>query len=343
MPERLALVGAGVIGRRHIEAIGKTEKADLVAIVDPHASAQALAAEFSLPHFTDTATMLGEIDPAAVIIASPTEHHLAPAVAALNHGCHVLVEKPIAAEIDDAKKLIALSEAKGLAVLVGHHRRYYPNVEKARALVQGGALGQLVAVSGQWCVRKHDSYYDPDWRKRWQSGPVLINLVHDLDSLRYILGEIDSVQAELSNTVQGFEKEDAVAVILRFASGVLGTFLMSDQADSPWAWEFATGENPSFPRNGENCVRFVGTKGALEFPNLRLWTSSDGAGSWQSRKTFQDFPMELGDAYVRQIEHLVDVIASKAEPKINATDATQSLRATLAVLDAARTGGRVTV
>ena len=285
--------------------------------------------------------MLKVVAPAGAIVATPTEFHFEPAKIALEHGCHLLVEKPVTATLDEARDLIELSQANGVRVLVGHHRRYYPQVEKARDLVQSGALGQLVAVSGQWCVRKHNDYYAPDWRKRWKAGPVLTNLVHEIDYLRYIVGPIESVQAETNNAVQGFEKEDAAAFILRFENGTLGAFVLSDQADSPWAWEFATGETPAYPHSAQNCIRFVGTEGALDFPNLRLWASTGDQANWHGPKTATEFPMELGDAFVRQIDHFADVIADRAAPRITVADATQSLRATLAVLEAAKSGERV--
>ncbi|MGI9390963.1 MAG: Gfo/Idh/MocA family protein [Boseongicola sp.] len=341
MPERIALVGAGAIGRRHLNAIANSNTVELAAIVDPAPSSRSLADESGAQHFENTATMLQAVAPSGVIVATPTEHHSAPALAALNHGCHVLIEKPIAATMADAQDIIEHSKVTNRHVLVGHHRRYYPQVEKAREIVQGGALGKLVAVSGQWCLRKHDEYYDPDWRKKWQAGPILTNLIHEMDYLRYILGPVDSVQAEISNTIQGFEKEDAAAIILRFTSGALGAFVLSDQADSPWAWEFATGETPSYPHSGQNCIRFMGTKGALDFPNLRLWTSTDEPANWYSAKAAEEFPMTLGDAFTRQVEHFADVISGRALPKITAVDAAQSLKATLAVFDAARLGARV--
>lgn len=343
MAERIALVGAGVIGRRHLDAMAKTDAAELVAIVDPRPDAAAEAAARGVPFFTDLDEMLREVAPAGVIVATPTEAHFAAAAAALAAGRHLLIEKPVAATLDEARALVAKAEETGGRVLVGHHRRYYPHVEKARALIESGAIGRVVAVSGQWCVRKHDDYYREDWRRRWQAGPILTNLVHELDYLRHILGPVSAVQAEVSRDVQGFEKEDAAAIILRFASGALGAFALSDQADSPWAWEFATGENAAFPRSGENAIRFAGTEGALDFPNLRLWRSDGDAPSWLAPKRAEEFPMDLGDAFIRQIDHFADVIAGRAAPKVSASDAAATLEATLAVLEAGRTGARVTL
>jgi len=341
MRERIALIGAGVIGRRHLQAMTGCESVELVAIVDPKPFTLDLAVYRGVPRFMDAGSMLDAVAPTGVLIATPTDSHCEPALMALHRGCHLLIEKPLTATLEEARRISSLAEEKGLHVLVGHHRRYYPQVEKARDLVRGGALGKPVAVSGQWCVRKHDSYYDSEWRRRWQGGPVMTNLVHEIDCLRYIIGPVVSVQAESGNEFLGMDKEDTVALIMRFTGGVLGTFVLSDRADSPWAWEFATGENLAFPRSAQNCMRFAGTRAALDFPNLRLWTSDGAPESWHSPKTPRDLSIEPVDAFVRQIGHFADVIAGRATPRITATDATLSLQTTLAVLEAAKTGARV--
>lgn len=338
---RLAIIGAGVIGKRHIEAIDGTTSAELIAIADPCSSAKETAAKAGVPWFPDIGTMLADSRPEGVIVAAPTEHHLDPCLAALDAGAHVLVEKPITATLSEAELIVAKSAQTGRHVLVGHHRRYYPQVHRAREIIRGGVLGNLVAVSGQWGVRKHEDYFAPDWRKNWQAGPILTNLIHEIDSLRYICGEIASICAETSNAVQNFEKEDAAALVMRFENGALGTFILSDRVCSPWAWEFATGENPAFPRSAQNAVRFMGTKASLDFPNLTLWRHENCRGSWNDKIAAEPLELELGDAFIRQIEHFGAVIRGMQQPRISAGDATRTLKATLAVYEAADEGRRV--
>jgi predicted dehydrogenase len=137
------------------------------------------------------------------------------------------------------------------------------------------------------------------------------------------------------------EKEDAAAMVMRFQSGALGTFVLSDQTASPWAWEFATGETPAFPRSGQNAVRFMGTKASLDFPNLMLWHHGDDTPDWNHVMKGEEIPLDLGNAYARQIAHFCAVISGREEPRITAGDATETLRVTLAVFDAARSGTRV--
>ncbi len=338
---RLALIGAGLIGARHLKTIAKVEEAELVAIADANPAAAASAQSYEAEFFSDTREMLAKVRPEGVIIATPTDRHLAPAVAALETGAHLLIEKPITTTLEDAAVLIEKSRAAGREVLVGHHRRYYPFVHEAREILQKGELGQVVAVNGQWTLRKPDRYFDATWRQKPAAGPILINFSHEIDSLRYICGEIVSLSAELASTVRGHEKEETAAILLRFENGALGTFLLSDSAASPWAWEYGFPENPAVPPAGQNACRFVGDRASLEFPNLKLWRHENTAEGWHSPLQSEDRSCAAGDAYVNQCRHFCRVIRGQEAPRITAEDATRSLRATLAVFEAAESGRRV--
>ena len=337
---RVAVIGAGAIGRRHLAAIAASEIVDLAAVCDPHPAAD-LANDYSVPWFEAAETMMDQVRPAGVVVATPTEHHLQPTVEALRGGAHVLVEKPITATLEEAEQVIETAADTGCHVLVGHHRRYYDCVQKAREIVQDGTLGRLVAVCGQWNVRKHDDYYNVAWRRKREAGPVLTNLIHDMDTLRHICGEIESVTAETSGGVMGWEKEDAAALVVRFVDGGVGTFVMSDQTNTPWAWEFAIGETPLYPKSGLNTVRLMGTRASLEFPNLVLWTNAAGQDNWNHPTEPTAIASNLGDPFLAQVDHFGAVIAAGADPRITAPDATRTLQATLAIFEAAEKGRRV--
>ncbi|MBT6095002.1 MAG: Gfo/Idh/MocA family oxidoreductase [Rhodospirillaceae bacterium] len=339
---KLAICGGGVIGRRHAGAISEVDGAELAAIADPAPGGKALADDVGVPLYTDLQALLdAENDVRGVIVSTPTEYHFEPTMTALNAGCNVLVEKPIMPTLEQAEQIVAKEQENDLHVLVGHHRRYYGLVEEARRIVQSGELGKLVCVSGIWNARKDDPYYNPDWRKRRDAGPLLTNMIHEMDSLRYICGEIESISAEVSHEVRNWEKEDAAAMVMRFASGAIGTFIVSDQANSPWAWEFATGETVFFPRSGQNAVRFIGTEASLDFPNLVVWHNGDQTPDWNHVMEPRETKLELENAYYRQIKHFAAVINGTEEPVISAKDATATLRATLAVFDASSTGQRI--
>ena len=337
----IGLVGAGSIGVRHIQAIDKVDEISLVAIADPSPVAAEIGEVRSIPVYADAESMFqaGGID--AVIIATPTEKHHKIVMVALTHRLTVLVEKPIAATVEEARDITRFANEQGCHVLVGHQRRYYPCTEKARDIIQSGQLGTLIAVIGQWTVRKDDPYYAPQWRREIEAGPILTNLIHEIDLLRFICGDIATVSAEITHHDQKFAKEDAVAITMKFANSAIGSFVLSDRTPTPWTWEMALGENSKFPKSGQNAIRFMGTKGALEFPNLVLWSHSDSEGNWQDEIQSEVIEMPFVDAYEEQCQHLCAVVQGTQMPIIDAENGTRSLDATLAAVRAATEGTRV--
>lgn len=100
-----------------------------------------------------------------------------------------LVEKPISNDLEDAQAFAAEAETAGVPVLVGQHRRHNPFVNKAKEIIESGELGKLTVSSFHYMIYKNDEYFDVEWRRKKGAGPILVNLVHDVDLLRYLLGE----------------------------------------------------------------------------------------------------------------------------------------------------------
>lgn len=333
-PARIGLIGAGLIGQKHAQYLAASPDCVLAAIADPSPGAETVAAAYGVSLYAGFEAMLSNEKLDGVIIAAPNDLHEAAGVAAASAGVPMLIEKPIAADRDAAARLTEAAKKAGVPALVGHHRRYNVHARQVKKILGEGGLGRLVAVNSLWCVRKPEPYFEAAWRTRPGGGPVLINLIHEIDLLRFIVGEIVEVQALGSNAVRGFEVEDSVALCLRFANGALGTVLLSDTAPSPWSWEQASGENhPTFPKNQQNPTRFFGTEAALEFPSLKLWRH-DGPANWNFSLTSEDISLTEVDVYAEQIAHFVRVIRGQEEPIITAEDASRSLATTLAVLDA---------
>src|SRR5947209_4387468 len=143
----IAVIGAGVIGRTHIDRTLSSARLRLVAIADPSPGAAELARATGTPHFTDHRAMLDDAKPRAVVVATPNATHAQISVDCLEAGAAVLVEKPIADTLADARRICDASAAAGLPVLVGHQRRHNPIVCKAAAIVGSGALGRPVSAT----------------------------------------------------------------------------------------------------------------------------------------------------------------------------------------------------
>lgn len=335
---RLAVVGIGLIGIRHAELIHATATTELAGIADPSDAGAREAQRLGVPRYADYRDMLDRERPEGVIVAAPNQLHLSVGLACVERGVPALIEKPLADTLDAGAELVLAGEAKGVPLLVGHHRRYNPMVEATREILARGKLGRLVAVNAMWSVRKPDGYFDAAWRRAAGGGPILINMIHDIDCLRHFCGEIVEVQAFGSSAVRGFEVEDTAVVALRFASGALATVTLTDAAPSPWGWEAGSADNPGIAASGQNCYRFLGTDAALDFPNLTLWR---GAGAepagWGDPLTATSLAWANHEALPRQLEHFVNVIAGTEAPRVSGREGLATLAATLAVKQAIAT------
>lgn len=333
----IALVGAGVIARTHIDRLAHSASVALVAVADPAPAARAVAEAAGVPWLADHRDMLAAVRPAGAIVATPNALHVPVALDCLARGVPVLVEKPVADTVEDARRLVEAQAASGVPVLVGHHRRHNPIAQRARAIVQSGRLGRLVAVHAQATFLKPDDYFDVAWRRAPGGGPVLINLIHDIDLLRFLVGEVEQVLSATSSAVRGFAVEDTAAAVLRFAGGALGTVLASDAAVSPWCWDFCAGEQPLYPRQAVQSHYLAGTEGALSLPDLALWHYT-GERSWHAEMTREQSVVHAADPYARQLEHFHALIEGRvSEPLCSAEDGLRTLAATRAVQSAAGT------
>ena len=330
---RIAVIGAGVIGQKHAALITASAVAELVGICDSDGSRVQVAERWRVPFYQNIEALLVQEKPAGVIIATPNHLHADVAEICAAHGMHLLVEKPIADTLADAERISRAAQQAGVQVLVGHHRRHNPLIAQTRTLIQAGALGKLIGVSVLWTIRKPDEYFDVTWRtQRPNGGPALINLIHEIDSLRFICGEITQVYAQSSSAVRGFAVEDTLAATLTFANGAFGSILLSDAAAAPWSYEATTGENPLYFRADADCYHFVGTAGALAFPTMQLWRYTDPQQvGWQHPMTMNTLNVVAADPLVGQLEHFCRVIRGEEAPFVSAAEGTRALAVILAL------------
>jgi predicted dehydrogenase len=336
-PLRIAIAGAGLIGRAHVARITASTECVLAAIADPSDAAAVLAAELKVPHFATLEEMLDTARPDGVILATPNAAHVPNALRAVARGIPALVEKPIADTVEDGEKLVAAAETARVPLLVGHHRRHNPMLAAARAAIAKGELGRIATVTALVQFLKPDPYFDVAWRREAGGGPVLINLIHAIDDLRFLVGEIAALQAFASNALRGFPVEDSAVVNLRFANGALGTITLSDAAAAPWSYELTARENAAYPPSGEDCYFVSGTHGALAIPSLRTWRYA-GERSWNAPLAKDTLAVTPADPLMRQLAHFCAVIRGDAEPLVSGRDALRTLAATVGILQAAGNG-----
>ncbi len=341
---RIAVAGAGYIGQAHIGVAQRSSSCQLSAIVDPSPVAAALAAQAGVPLFKNIQELLANDRPDGLVLATPNHLHVPQALQCIDAGLPILLEKPIATSVAEGEQLLRVVNATGAKVLIGHHRAHSPIMAKAREVLDAGKLGQLVAVMGSATFFKPDAYYaDAPWRRELGGGPILLNMIHEVHNLRMLCGEIVAVQAFASHATRGFPVEDTVAINLRFASGVLGTFLLSDTAACARSWEQTSQENKAYTTyEDEDCYVITGTNGSLSVPTMRLKTYPRPEDrSWWKEFEVGVVGMVRDDPLKHQMEHFGQVVRGEALPLVSAHDGLLNLRVTEAIVEAARTGQTV--
>jgi predicted dehydrogenase len=341
-PTRLAVVGAGLIGCRHIQHIAAEPTATLAAIIDPAPATQALAKHHNTTWFPSLAAMLATARPDGVILATPNQLHVAGGLECIEAGLPVLVEKPIADDLAAATRLVEAAEHAGIPLLVGHHRRHNPLIQAAKSAIDAGHLGRIVTVHATCWFFKPDDYFAPDWRRAPGAGPILVNLIHDIDLLRHLCGEITTVQAMQSNAIRGNPIEETAVILLRFANGALGTINLSDTTVAPWSWEFTSNENPAYTHTPENTYHIGGTQAALALPSLDLWRHDNHPDWWQPLRRHRLEAPAL-DPLALQIQNLCAVIRGQAAPVVPGREGLATLRVIHAIQRAAGLGQAVSV
>jgi predicted dehydrogenase len=212
---KVAVVGAGAMGRNHARVYQAMPEVELVAVVDTdHAVAADVARVHGGRPYQELEEMLTRERPEAVSVAVPTQSHFVLASALLEAGCHVLVEKPIAATVDEALKLVAIANAARRVLMVGHIERFNPAIIELKRRLVGGDLGRTFEIRAR--------RLGPFPERIRDVGVVVDLATHDLDIMRYLTGsEPIRVYAETKREIHT-SREDLFSGLLRFADDTLG-------------------------------------------------------------------------------------------------------------------------
>lgn len=338
---RIAVVGYGLIGKRHAEVIRRAPDLELAGIVDPDPVSRATAETLGIPTYPGIAELMAKARPEGVVLATPTPLHLDQGLECIAAGCPVLIEKPIAVTSQEARRLTDAAARAGVPLLVGHHRRHNGMVQAAKAVIADGIIGDVRAVQATCWFYKPDHYFAAaPWRTRKGAGPISVNLVHDVDLLRHFCGEVEAVRAIAVPSRRGFDNEDLATAVLTFCSGAVATISVSDSIVAPWSWELTARENPAYPATSESCYLIGGSNGGLSLPDLRVW-SHDGAPDWWTPISARTLTCQMDDPLAVQMAHFADVIAGRETPLVSGGEGLKSLEVVEAVALSSETGREI--
>lgn len=340
---RIAVVGYGLIGKRHADVLCRNPGVSLAAIVELSEAGRKDACRLGVPVFASLTELFAHGVPDGVVLATPTPMHIEQGLACIAQGCPVLIEKPIAVTAHDARALTDAAAAARVPLLVGHHRRHNGMVRAAKCAIADGAIGVVRSVQATCWFYKPDHYFEiAPWRTKKGAGPLSVNLVHDVDLLRHFCGEVTEVQAVAVPSFRGFENEDLASAILTFASGAVASISVSDSIVAPWSWELTARENPAYPATNESCYLIGGSEGGMSLPDLRVWRHASKP-DWWTPISATSLTCATGDPLAVQAMHFSDVIKGHAAPLVSGLEGLRSLEVVEAIAASASSGRSVRI
>ena len=261
---RIGLVGLGAMGRNHLRVLGEIEGAELVAVCDQDPAQLAAAKrKYGVAGYATWDELFDASNVEAAIIALPTRFHLEAGRAALEHGLHVFVEKPIAATIDEGRALVDAAARARRVLAVGHIERFNPAVRELKRRVAAGDLGRVFQI--------HASRQGPFPARIRDVGVVVDLATHDLDVMQHVVGsEISRVYAEAEQRIHT-EYEDLLDALLKFANGVIGVLQVNWLTPTKLRQLSVLGEKGLFVANylTQELTYFRNANAELQWDTLR--------------------------------------------------------------------------
>jgi UDP-N-acetyl-2-amino-2-deoxyglucuronate dehydrogenase len=342
----VGIVGCGMIARNHLSALRGIPGVRVAAVHDIDvARARAFAAEHDVPGaYQDLEEMLGQrLD--AVTICTPHAAHEAGVLAAARHATHVLCEKPIALDVEQARRMVAATEAAGVRFGVLFQRRFWPAARRIRAALDDGRLGLPVCGAVVARLNRDADYYAEPWRGRRATeggGVLMTQAIHHVDLLQWFMGPARRVTGRCGTLVHRgvIEVEDTAAAIVEFASGGIatiqaGTTFRPGLGAQVWVSD-ALGRVAGISEYPEG----VGFTDVSTVAGERV-LAAGGPGRAMGDLPLAEIHEHLVPFHRMQVEDFVDAVRRDREPAVTGRDAIRSLEIVTAIYASSRSGAAV--
>jgi predicted dehydrogenase len=325
MTLRVGIVGAGQVGERQAVGFAATAGAEVVGVADIALErAEALTGRFGGKAFADWRHLMDR-DLDILVVCLPHNNHVEPTRAAAELGVHVLMEKPIATNLEDGRRIVDLCHEAGVKLTISFVHRFRDECQFARQWLDEGRIGSPQIVRGVMTAPRKPEL--PPWvtsKEAAGGGVMMYSAVHEVDRLRWLVGsDVASVAGQTRRWDPDSEVEDGAVALLTFASGAAAS--LTANAPSYWAqpalWE----------------TEVWGTQGMLRIGRGGVEISSN---KLQTRLETQSEVSRLGIHYnfIRQAEAFVHAINEDTEPAVTARDGLESLRVVMALYESADSG-----
>lgn len=335
-PYRAAVIGAGAISQAlHFPGYKKDKRAKLVAFADPAVErhAEVITQFGKLTAYTDYRDMLANEDLDVVSVATPNAFHAEQAVAALDAGCHVLCEKPIATTLREADRILSAAKRARKKLMIGFSHRMFAGPQKCKELLAQRAIGTPFMIRVRFA---HGGPY-PGWaknswfyNKRLSKGGAMLDMgIHAIDLCHWLIGPIKNVSARAATLIKPIEVDDNALLQLEFSKGALGYI------------EVGWTSPPGF-----SGFEIYGTKGSIicdYAKGLSLCTGKSSAGRDSSMQWKLLDAKPLRGGWDIEIKHWLDVVDGKAAHTLTGQAGRDALAVALAAYKSSETGRRITI
>lgn len=337
---KYALIGCGRIATNHIKAAVNNEL-EIVGVcdilpekMDEILKKHGLEQDANIHHYTDYKELIKAEKPELVSIATESGIHAEIALYCIDQGVNVIIEKPMAMSMDDANKIIALSEEKNVKVSACHQNRFNVAVQELRKAVESGRFGKISHGSIHVRWNRNQGYYDQaPWRGTWaQDGGALMNqCIHGIDLLRWMMG--DEVEEVYGATRQQFhdylEAEDIGMAVVKFKNGAIGTI---------------EGTTNVYPKNLEETLYIFGENGTVKIGgtstnNIDVWDFADETAEDGKNKGLEEATSNVyGNGHTSLFADVVDAIENDRKPYVDAVAGRNALEMILSIYKSQKTG-----
>ena len=337
---RYALIGCGRIATNHIKAV-LNNHLELIAVCDIREeqmesllSKHNLQENTEIKRYTDYRQMIAENALDLVSIATESGSHAEIALYCIDHGIHVIIEKPMAMNMQDADEIIRRSKEKSVKVSACHQNRFNIAVQELRKALESGRFGRLShgSIHVRW-NRNRDYYDQAPWRGKWATdgGALMNQCIHGIDLLRWMMGnEIEEVYGQTRRQFHDYlEAEDVGMAVIKFKNGAIAT---------------VEGTTNVYPQNLEETLYVFGEKGTVKLGgkstnNIDVWEFADQADGDTRNKGLEEATSNVyGNGHTSLFADMADAIQNDREPYVDAQAGRNALELVLAIYKSQKTG-----
>ncbi len=296
----VGVLGVGAMGYNHARVYSKLDEANLIAVSDvSERTLKKVSEKYNAKSYSNYDDLLNDSEIQVVSVCVPTTHHHNVVMDAIEHGKHVLVEKPIAFTLEEAKEMIEAAHKKGVILGTGHVERFNPAVQKAKELIENDVIGDIVSASA-----KRVGPYPP----RIKDVGVTIDLaIHDLDVMYYLFGEeVIDVYSSMGSILERSGYEDHAEIMVNFTGGMAGMLEVN------WLTPYKRRE-----------ISITGTDGIISVDYIDQSIDVHG-------KFAQDIQIEHKEPLGEELRSFLDAVKNNKKPVITGEDGYNALKMVIA-------------